>query len=164
MPRSGSMWTYNVARSLINLSGQSFIPKDCMVDESSILLELSDSQPTDIDFACIKTHHCITPLDNSKVKFICNYRDVRDSMLSYMRFMKCGFDKAIDVVVGMMNLTDHYFKLKSSDVCLPIKYEELENNYHENIKLINEFLDLEVSDVDVNNLLEELSKKILGRD
>ncbi len=40
--------------------------------------------------------------------FISNQRDLRDAMLSVMRFTRCDHDTALKQVLGMAALVDHY--------------------------------------------------------
>lgn len=159
MPRCGSMWTYNITRSLITASGHTLIPETALVDETELLEELSSYTPPNVDFCCIKTHHAITPLDDDRVKIICNYRDVRDAVLSFKRFTHCTDEEAIEAAKGMMQITDHYCNLKNQDSILKLRYENLINEPYAIAKSINQFLGLRVSEKDIQKIIQEFSRK-----
>jgi Sulfotransferase domain len=158
MARCGSMWTYNITRGLIKASGRTLIPEVALVDETALLTELSMFEPPNIDFCCIKTHHCITPLNNSRLKIICNYRDIRDAILSFMRFTHCTHEQAIEAATAMMQVTDHYFQLGGQENLLKLRYEDLTEDYNAAAQSINQFLCLDVPEQAVKRLVQEFSK------
>jgi len=108
MPRAGSMWTYNVIRSCLAAAGKTVLPEEPPVNERDAIME-AVSKPVSGDAVyCIKTHERL-PLDLPNARYVCNYRDVRDAMVSYMRFMGCDVDFGLKTVQWMMDLTDYYF-------------------------------------------------------
>ena len=85
------MWTYNVARASIRRMSITLIPDtDVPVDEKQLLRAALQYGAITRDCYCIKTHEYL-PLDVPNTRIICNYRDVRDAMLSHMRFMHLDF-------------------------------------------------------------------------
>ena len=121
MPRSGSMWTYNVCRKLITAAGKTFWPDEVPLDESPVIEHALAHPPEPNQVYCIKTHFRV-PVGQPHMRIICNYRDIRDATLSYMRFMKCSFEKGLSVARGSMELTDHYLRQEHSHV-LPVRYD-----------------------------------------
>ncbi len=83
MPRSGSMWVYNVTRALIRSCGKIPVPENMPPDDESRINNAFKIQLGDNEVYIIKTHKVLKP-GLPGVKIIYTYRDVRDAMLSYM--------------------------------------------------------------------------------
>jgi len=94
MPRSGSMWIYNISRALIRAQGRIPVPEDMPRDDLMRIKQAFQMQLSDNEDYIIKTHNSLKP-NLPGVKIIYTYRDVRDAMLSFMRFMHCGYNKAL---------------------------------------------------------------------
>jgi hypothetical protein len=157
MPRSGSMWTYNVARALLTCDKKVVLPRDIPPDETSLIEEAFSSPPEDNVFYCIKSHFAIKPnLLNTRIIF--NYRDVRESMLSFMRFMHCDFERGLKVAESMMSLADFYFEQHPNNI-LRLRYERIVHEPVEVIEEINQFLDLHVTSDDIHKISERFSKE-----
>ena len=123
MPRAGSMWTYNVARACLSAAGKQVLPVEPPVNDKDAL-RYALTYPDSKDSAyCVKTHEYL-PLKLPRARFICNYRDVRDALISYMRFMKCDFPQGLKIVQAMMDLTDHYLSA-NDDKVLGIHYADV---------------------------------------
>ena len=105
---------------------------------------------------CFKTHRRIQPVTN-EMRVICPYRDVRDAMLSYMRFMKCPFDRALKAAVSMMENTDHYLQQKKRNI-LPLRYESIVHTPQDAVKSIAQFLQLNPGDSAYKQIASDLSK------
>lgn len=157
MPRSGSMWTYNVTRNLIKASGQTLVPELVPINEVNLIEKYSESDASEADFFCIKTHLLITPLD-SKTKIICNYRDVRDAMISFMKFTSAEFNIGIIAAEAMIHTTDHYFQVGNQDNSLKIRYEQMIESNFNTTKTINNFLNLDINDEDIIKIIQDLSR------
>ena len=123
MPRAGSMWTYNVTRACIHAAGLKVLPEKPPVSEREIIIEAVNQQTPAGSVYCIKTHETL-PLDLPDTRYICNVRDVRDALISYMRFMKCDTEFGLKAVQWMMDLTDHYMSTPR-DRLLPIRYDDI---------------------------------------
>jgi Sulfotransferase domain len=161
MPRSGSMWTYNVCRRLIQAAGMTPWPDSVPLDEAPVIQEALSRPPAPNQFYCIKTHFEV-PLGKPQMRIICNYRDIRDAMLSYMRFMKCPFDKGLAVAKGSMQLTDHYLQKKDPHV-LPVSYDELTSHPLDTIRNLADFLSLQVKQSDIEAIAQALSREEVAR-
>ncbi len=142
MPRAGSMWTYNVVKSCLAAAGKRVLPEEPPVNERDAILE-AVSRPVAGGVYCIKTHERL-PLDLPGARYICNYRDVRDAMVSYMRFMKCDFEFGLKTVKWMMDLTDYYFSAPP-ERRLAVPYEAVSaSNTTRLIESICQFLEIDV--------------------
>ena len=99
------MWAYNVTRALLSHSGLEVIPEAVPKDEDQAMRLAFGSPVADGQICCIKVHRSLSPkLGEMRVVF--TYRDVRDALWSYMRFMNCDFHTALPVIHQMMVMTD----------------------------------------------------------
>lgn len=155
------MWTYNVCRKLIIAAGKKPWPDAVPQDEAPVIKEALACPPRRDQVYCIKTHFQI-PLGKPHMLIICNYRDVRDAMLSYMRFMRCSFEKGLAVARGCMALTDHYLREPHSQV-LPVRYDTIISYPKEPIKAMAEFMGLSLPDSTVVEIASSLSKEEVSR-
>ncbi|MFQ5642933.1 MAG: sulfotransferase domain-containing protein [Thiogranum sp.] len=161
MPRSGSMWTYNVCRKLIQAAGKTPWPDSVPLDETPVIQEALSRPPAPDQMYCIKTHFQV-PVGQEHMRIICNYRDIRDAMLSYMRFMKCSFEKGLSVAKGSMSLTDHYLRSRHPHV-LPVCYDALTLKPQETIRDLMGFLSLRVKESDIEAIALEFSREEVAR-
>jgi len=157
MSRAGSMWTYNVTRRLLKASGYKPLPEKIPVVDQAAIQELIERDPGEKGVFCFKTHRRIEPI-TSTMMIICPYRDVRDATYSYMKFMKCPFDRALMAARSMMENTDYYLQRKSDNV-FPLRYDEIVNHPEKTIGKIAGFLQLKVTDPIIKGIAAALSQK-----
>jgi hypothetical protein len=155
------MWTYNVCRQLIVAAGKKPWPDAVPPDETPVIKEALAHPPERDQVYCIKTHFQI-PVGKPHLLIICNYRDVRDAMLSYMRFMRCSFEKGLAVARGCMALTDHYLRHPHPQV-LPVRYDGIISHPQETIRVVGEFLSLRSPDSTVEEIARSLSREAVRR-
>jgi len=161
MPRSGSMWTYNVCRRLITAADKKPWPDEVPLDESPAIQHALSQPPAPDQIYCIKTHFQI-PVGKPHMRIICNYRDIRDATLSYMRFMKCSFEQALAVAQGSMELTNHYLQPQDSNV-LPLRYDTIINQPQQTINSLARFLSLPTEPVEIEKIEQSLSRESVAR-
>lgn len=162
MPRAGSMWTYNVVRQLIRLAGKIPWPEKVPPDERRALERalMAPAKPGYVN--CIKTHYCI-PVDRANIKIICNYRDIRDATLSYMRFMKCSFDAALESARASMSTTDHYLQAGSRNI-LPVDYDDVVGAPSLVVARVAAFIGVEATAAGIEDIVNQLSReRVSGR-
>jgi hypothetical protein len=156
MPRSGSTWTYNVARRMIELSGKRPFPETIPPDQTS-LIGMALSTPAEKgNVYCIKTHSAL-PLDRENVRIFCNYRDIRDVTLSYMRFMKTSFERATEIARGCMAITDYFLGHRSPSV-FPINYNDIQSSPDALIGKMAGFLGVELTRPQIENIIATFSR------
>jgi len=136
-------------------------PEEVPQDEAPAIRQALENPPAPDQVYCIKTHFEV-PVGKPYIRIICNYRDVRDAMLSYMRFMKCSFDKALSVARGSMKITNHYLEQKHPDV-LPVRYDDIISSPQETIRLLAKFLSLTVTDKKIEDIARSLSREEVRR-
>jgi len=145
-PRTGSMWTYNVTRALLLVSGKNILPHDLFDEVAAANKAVANAaKMAPGDTYCIKAHVLPKKQPPLSVKIINNYRDVRDAMLSYMRFMRLSdFEKGLQVAREMMSDTDHYFQYQWHNM-IHIRYDDLIANPVAIVQQIDSFLGLNVA-------------------
>jgi hypothetical protein len=143
MPRTGSMWTYNVARRLIRLAGYTPWPVHIPPDPiPSFRLAIQQGVAAN-DLICIKVHARFEGALPG-LKILCNVRDARDALLSYMRFTRCDFESAIEGFSESLALADYYLGESRFDV-LDVRYENIMQRPAETITHIAAFIGYPVS-------------------
>jgi len=142
MSRSGSMWTYNIIRKLLESAGITPVPDTVPPDARQVTKEAFRTRLPGNRIYCIKTHNPVR-LDRKEALIICTHRDVRDAMLSFMRFMHCSFEHSLQVAESMMQVTDYYLGEPRSNV-LPVGYGDVVSHPHGVIVRLADFLGISV--------------------
>ena len=109
MPRSGSMWAFNIARRLLREAGFTVFPRIVPKSDAEMVAEarkgLRDSAPEHV--WCLKVHSGLRNASPSN-RFISTFRDPRDALVSFMRFMRIDFEHGLAACVTWTQLCDHY--------------------------------------------------------
>jgi len=156
--RTGSMWIYNITRALITASGKTPLPESVPVQEQPLIDKIYTLPSRNDEVFCIKTHTCLQP-NLPHTKIIMTYRDVRDSMLSFMRFMKMtDFSQALKAAKNMMEITDFYFNQHRENI-LHIRYNDIVERPLHIVDGINRFLHLRVGQAQVQEINNHFAKK-----
>lgn len=157
MPRTGSMWTYNVARRLIRIAGHTPWPVHIPPDPIPVFWQAMKYGVAADDVICVKVHARYEgALPGLKV--LCNLRDVRDAIMSYMRFTRRGFDEAIEGLGDSMALTDYYLREARFDV-LDVRYENIMHRAEETIARIGSFIGFPATPVQAELIARDFSRE-----
>ncbi|MHC4131137.1 MAG: O-linked N-acetylglucosamine transferase family protein [Planctomycetota bacterium] len=158
MPRAGSMWTYNVTRSLIGAAGLKPLPEIVPTDTTPFVTRAFKEPPAEDQVHCVKTHFVVeTPQNDENTLIIVPYRDIRDCIVSYMKFMHCNFEYALRAM-KYWNPTNVYFDSKAENI-LKIRYNEVVDEPLNAIQKINSFIGTGVSFEQIENINEQFSRK-----
>ncbi len=157
MPRSGSMWTYNVVRELVRSVGLRPLPENVPTDTKPFVQEAYIRPVADDQVYCVKTHYPLNP-DFADTLVIVTYRDVRDCVMSYMRFMHVDFERMPARAKAWMDMTDGYLE-RGLDNILPVRYDELVENSRETIRRIDDFIGTGVDDDEVERIARLFSRE-----
>lgn len=158
MPRAGSMWTYNITRALIQSAGLELIPQSVPTDTEPLVSEAFKKPPKENQVYCIKTHYVVEPPQgDSHTLIIVPYRDIRDCIMSYMKFMNVDFEYAVRAMKHW-NPTDEYFK-RQTDNILKIRYDQIVEKPLDTIHQIDKFIGAGVSRQNLEQINEQFSKK-----
>ncbi len=126
MPRSGSMWTFNVTRELIRRAGFRVLPEEVKLTDQECVdyanEEIAANRDPDTIFV-LKIHARLASLATGQF-VITNIRDVRDVIMSYQRFMRVDFETALEACKSNMHTANHYLAFPEEQR-LALRYEEL---------------------------------------
>jgi len=178
LPRVGSMWTYNIARSLVRTSGLNVVPGTVPVaDQDMFAAAEAYLKERPANARCvIKVHALINP--SPVFLLIRNTRDIRDRLYSYLRFMKFPVNKArIREAVATTRNFDRHYDLWPAERILHIDFERIETSSLDVIRQISEFIgfpdideqilrevDVRFSKRQVKQKIADLEQRVLHRD
>ena len=160
MPRSGSMWTFNVTRRVLEAAGyevHSFglQPAEAEAELSkSVAAALFDRRPNQ---AYIWKTHAALRSNIPGARYITNYRDLRSATCSYMRFTRCTFERALEATRAMMPLVDHYFTFPD-EKCLKLKYDQILNAQADVVESIAAFLGQTIDDETTDRIVTSFTR------
>lgn len=132
------MWTYNVARDLTRRAGYTPWPIRIPPDPITVFRQAAKYGVAASDVICVKVHSRFEG-DFPGLKILCNLRDARDALVSWMRFTHSDFESALDGFEESLALTDYYLGNSSLDVML-VRYEDLMQRPAETILRISVFI------------------------
>lgn len=156
MSRSGSMWTYNITRRILKLSGWEVLPEQIPPNSMTIMPQLVKKDPGPGKILCFKTHNRIDPIVPA-FKVISPYRDIRDAMFSFKRFMKCSFAEALGATQSQMDTADHYLRTARNNV-LPLRYDQIIESPTQAISQISNFLELQISEEQMLEIANSMAR------
>ena len=156
--RTGSMWTTNVIREILNYSNFNVLPKvlfkgssDCVeFYKNNALLDKKKENKY-----VFKIHSKINRIPTGS-KVITTVRNPYDICASFHEFMKCDLDTSIDSALLLLDFYIHYKKLEK-DVFF-IKYEEIENTPGLLIKNLSSFCEVNLSEDYIENIIKKYEK------
>lgn len=159
------MWVFNVTREVIRSSGAVVVPEEAPLNEVTRVEQAYKTALQAGEVYCAKVHIPINPgLPDTKIIF--SYRDVRDALLSYMRFTHSDFDHSLKMAVSMMKVTDFYFQRHHKDI-LRIRFDDITHAPGKTINQIAEFLQhtltAEACQEIANRYSREKVNKVLAR-
>ena len=144
MPRSGSMWAFNIARRLLREAGYNVLPRTIPKSDAQMVAEarkgLMDDSPDNV--WCLKIHSGLRNGSPSN-RFISTFRDPRDAVVSFMRFMQCDFEQALTASAIWTELCDHY-RTFPSDLSLQLDYDGIVTQPRYAASRIGKFLGLDL--------------------
>jgi len=159
-PRVGSMWCYNVARSLARSAGLSVVP-DRVPQTNEDMFAAGEAYlcSDEADTRCvIKVHTKI--VESHHVKVIYGTRDLRDRIYSMCRFRNLKLDApaALAMAKNSLDMDRHYDQWSPSRLLLA-PFEEIENDSAGMIRKIADFMCLPMIDAEnIRAIDAELSK------
>lgn len=163
MPRSGSTWVYNVVRAVLRLAGRQVFPSEVPQDPDDMFAHadqaIADTDPNKIWI--LKVHRYLRP-DAPRSKFINTQRDLRDALVSFMRFMQCDFEQALKAMIESAEKTDHYRHF-SPDSILHLEYMDIISQPLEAVRTISRFCDVELTEAEIRNVVTQFEKANVER-
>ena len=131
VPRTGSMWCYNITRAILKELGYNVFPDQIpQLDKSMFgLADAGIRDPNPLNIWTLKIHSRLR-CDVPRSRIVSTFRDPRDSMISFMRFMRCDFDRALGATVHAIGYYD-YIREFPAEVLLCLKYRDIVDRPHE---------------------------------
>jgi Sulfotransferase family len=163
MMRSGSMWTFNVARAACRAAGRQVLP-DPVPQTEEKMFAFADQAMVDEDtnkVRVLKVHSFIRR-DAPRSRFINTRRDLRDALISYMRFMLCDFDQALSTMATAGEITE-YYKSFEPNVILRLRYEDIVNHPLDVARDIVEFCGVDLREAEIENIVGQFEKRRVER-
>ena len=162
-PRTGSMWTFNIIREIINELNYIVIPKLVPQNDSEMCkLHLKHLNEKDKNTICIiKIHSLLKKIYYEKSKVIFNLRDPRDALVSFLRFMKFSYNlnEKIEYISDSIKKTEYIRNNIKKDDYLEIFYNNIIFRPEDTVNQICNFLNLEIQFEQINKIVEKYSKK-----
>lgn len=163
MPRSGSMWTFNVVRELARSAGFRVLPEHVPLSDPECCDyangEVRANRDPDTVFV-LKTHGYLSTLPPGDL-VITNIRDIRDALMSYMRFMHADFETALAVAEINAELADRYLALPD-DRRMVLRYDEITAEPASAVARLADRLELPVDDTVVARTADKFGKEKVG--
>ncbi len=138
------MWTYNVARALLTAAGRRPWPALIPPNPIPAFREAVRQGVAPDEVICVKMHARFEGALPG-VRIICNIRDVRDAIVSFMRFEKTSFEGTLESYRDSLGLVDYYL----GNCPLPVhcvRYEEMTTNPAETVTRIGSFIGFPAGD------------------
>jgi hypothetical protein len=107
VPRTGSMWTFNIARDLVRATGQPALPALVPHDDAE-MESIGRAGIAAGDGVYVLKVHTRIPADLPHSVYLVTHRNLRDSLVSFMRFMHADFDAGLRFVAGAIRLEQHF--------------------------------------------------------
>ena len=163
MMRSGSMWTFNVARAALRAAGRQVLPDPVpQADEEMFGFANQAKVDQDINKVWVLKVHSFIRKDAPRSGFINTRRDLRDALMSYMRFMLCDFDHALAAMVEAGEITE-YYKSFESNMILHLRYEHIVNHPLDVARDIAEFCGVTLTEAGIANVVGQFEKARVER-
>ena len=159
MPRSGSMWTFNVVRKILVYANKNVYPKFIPQDGEDAIKEANIGlQNTNKSDKWVLKVHIPLNKDFPSSKFIVNRRDLRDALISFQRFMKCDFNYALKMQ-GNCGRLIRYYESFPRELCLFIDYKDMLQAPEIVVKRISNFVGVALKEDEVKKIVHEFSKE-----
>jgi len=164
MPRSGSMWTFNVVRALARHAGYRVLPDNVLLSDGQWVdyanREIAANKDPQTVFV-MKMHSLLhTIMPNNLV--ITNIRDIRDALLSHMRFMHVDFERALKMSKAAANTADHYISFPE-EARMVLRYDVLTEAPAAAVARIAERMGVALDDKAAEDIAASLSKEKVKR-
>ena len=162
MPRSGSMWTFNVTRMLLRNHYKvvpELVPHYESVMERVACEVIVDGPPNTV--AVVKQHKQIRQ-EMPYSRFICTRRDPRDALLSFMRFMRCDFEAGLVAFQSMIEISDYYRTFPAEKILI-LEYHDIVTHPIKTIKRIAAFLGLDLPSTTIDDIEKRFQKEHVAK-
>ena len=158
------MWTFNVTRELVRAAGFGVVPELVPNNDEEMVRIGGDrvDAPSSREVAVLKIHVRMRP-DTPHSLFIVPRRDLRDSLISFMRFTGADFERGLVFVKAARIIEKHYAGF-APDRVLFLDYADITGAPAKVVEAIAGFLGLPLKGGVLAQVVETYSKsRIAGR-
>ena len=159
VPRTGSMWTFNVVREIINYSKINVLPKTLPLpneDRRNIFKRRALGDQNEKNHYVFKVHDLLD-INIPRSKVITNIRNPYDICASFYEFMKCGIGRAIFIALEQTKYIEHFKKNDEKNLFI-VKYEEIEEPSSKLVLELSEFLGAHLDENSALSIWKKFSK------
>ena len=159
VPRTGSMWTFNVVREIINYSKINVLPKTLPLpneDRRNIFERRALGDQNEKNHYVFKVHDLLD-INIPRSKVITNIRNPYDVCASFYEFMKCDIDWAILVALEQTEYIEHCKKNDKKNLFI-VKYEKIEEPSSKLVLELSEFLGVHLDENAALSIRKKFSK------
>jgi len=158
-PRCGSMWVFNVTRQIVRAAEFEVLPSLVTQSDEAMLAAARDGgcDPATGRVRVLKLHG--TCPDFPYVRFIVPRRDIRDSVVSFMRFMRCDFETAVNECAVPAITINRYYDAVSPARKLIIDYGDIIVRPAQTAHMIARFLQAPVPWQTTDDIARDFSKE-----
>jgi hypothetical protein len=150
------MWTYNVTRDLLMASGRRVVPKSVpKLPDEMMRCARKTTLSSDLEtVAVLKIHQILkSPFPNSR--FIITRRDLRDAMVSWMRFAHQDFARALGAAEEAIKLTDRYSSFPNA---MLIEYSDIVSRPKFIADQITGHLSIEIEQAEIDVIVDRFDR------
>jgi hypothetical protein len=159
VPRCGSMWVFNVTRRIARDAGLEVLPTPVPQTDKAMLAAYEEGvRDPAIDRVRVLKVHSALRSDLAASRFILPRRDIRDSVVSFMRFNRCDFEQAMKFVPLAIELQRHFDSFPR-DGALMIDYPDIIARPAYIAHAIARFLELPLARQTTRAIAGDLSKE-----
>ena len=158
-PRTGSMWTFNVVREIINYSKINVLPKSLPLpneDRLNLFQRRALIDQNEKNHYVLKVHDLLD-INIPRSKVITNIRNPYDVCASFYQFMKCDIDRAIIVALSLTEVIEHYKKIDKKNLFI-VNYEDIEEPSSKLVLELSEFLGVHLDENAALSIWKKFSK------
>ena len=158
-PRTGSMWTFNVVREIINYSKINVLPKSLPLpneDRLNLFQRRALIDQNEKNHYVLKVRDLLD-INIPRSKVITNIRNPYDVCASFYQFMKCDIDRAIIVALSLTEVIEHYKKIEKKKLFI-VNYEDIEEPSSKLVLELSEFLGVHLDENAALSIWKKFSK------
>ena len=159
VPRTGSMWTANVVREILNYSKMNVLPKtqsQADKDFINIFERRALGDQNEKNHYVFKVH-TLLDINTPRSKVITNIRNPYDVCASFYQFMKCDIGWAIFIALSLTETIEHFKKNDEKNLFI-VKYEEIEEPSSKLVLELSEFLGAHLDENEALSIWKKFSK------
>lgn len=157
MIRSGSSLQFNLAKDIAELEGGTYI------HANSDIKRLAMDGVYDDKWVVHKTHVFpnylpLEEFESGNIRVVMTYRDIRDVVVSTMRFRALQFGKIIESIVEeTVDREQEWLSLVPPRYLHRTSYESIIKDPHSEVRAIGDLVEVDLSDLEVSQIADEHS-------